>query len=72
VRVRLARVIATVERRSLTCNCLRVPNIGGRGNLAESCLEGIGFALQPFKDEAYLFYIRTQRVPRCKHTPLRL
>jgi hypothetical protein len=27
---------------------------------------------QPFKDEAYLFYIRTQCVPRCKHSPLRL
>jgi hypothetical protein len=25
-----------------------------------------------FKDEAYLFDIRTQRVPRCKHSPLRL
>jgi hypothetical protein len=24
------------------------------------------------KDEAYLFYIRTQCVPRCKHSPLRL
>jgi hypothetical protein len=24
----------------------------------------------PFKDEAYLFYIRTQCVPRCKHSPL--
>jgi hypothetical protein len=27
---------------------------------------------EPFKDEAYLFYIRTQCVPRCKHSPLRL
>jgi hypothetical protein len=27
---------------------------------------------QPFKEEAYLFYIRTQCVPRCKHSPLRL
>jgi Leu/Phe-tRNA-protein transferase len=26
----------------------------------------------PFKDEAYLFYIRTQCVPRCKHSPLQL
>jgi uncharacterized protein involved in response to NO len=26
----------------------------------------------PFKDEVYLFYIRTQCVPRCKHSPLRL
>jgi hypothetical protein len=26
----------------------------------------------PFKDEAYLFYIRTQCVPRCKHSSLRL
>jgi hypothetical protein len=26
----------------------------------------------PFKDEAYLFYIRTQLVPRCKHFPIRL
>jgi hypothetical protein len=25
-----------------------------------------------FKDEAYLFYIRTQCLPRCKHSPLRL
>jgi hypothetical protein len=25
---------------------------------------------QPFKDEAYLFYMRTQCVPRCKHSPL--
>jgi hypothetical protein len=25
-----------------------------------------------FKDEAYLLYIRTQRAPRCKHSPLRL
>jgi hypothetical protein len=25
-----------------------------------------------FKDEAYLFYIRIQLVPRCKHSPLRL
>jgi hypothetical protein len=24
------------------------------------------------KDEAYLFYIRTHCVPRCKHSPLRL
>jgi hypothetical protein len=29
-------------------------------------------ANQLFKDEAYLFYIRTQCVPRCKHSPLRL
>jgi hypothetical protein len=26
----------------------------------------------PFKDEAYVFYIRTQCVPRCKHSPRRL
>jgi hypothetical protein len=26
----------------------------------------------PFKNEAYLFYIRTQCVPCCKHSPLRL
>jgi hypothetical protein len=26
----------------------------------------------PFKGEAYLFSIRTQCVPRCKHSPLRL
>jgi hypothetical protein len=24
--------------------------------------------IEPFKDEAYLFYIRTQYVPRCKHS----
>jgi hypothetical protein len=26
----------------------------------------------PFKDEAYLFYIGTQCVPRCEHSPVRL
>jgi hypothetical protein len=26
----------------------------------------------PFKDKVYMFYIRTQYVPRCKHSPLRL
>jgi hypothetical protein len=27
-----------------------------------------GLSHKPFKDEAYLFYIRTQCVPRCKHS----
>jgi len=27
---------------------------------------------QPFKDKTCLFYIRSQCVPRCKHSPLRL
>jgi hypothetical protein len=29
-------------------------------------------SVYPFKDEACLFYIRTQCVPRCKHSPPRL
>jgi hypothetical protein len=28
--------------------------------------------INPLKDEAYLFYTSTQRIPRCKHSPLRL
>jgi hypothetical protein len=42
---------------------------------AESTEEAKGImqvGFQPFKDEAYLFYIRTECVPRCKHSPLRL
>jgi hypothetical protein len=27
---------------------------------------------QPFKDKAYLFYGRTQHIPRCKNSPLQL
>jgi hypothetical protein len=38
----------------------------------QESLENIKMQHQPFKDEAYLFYIRTQCVPRCKHSPLRL
>jgi hypothetical protein len=37
---------------------------------------GITFCMQTnalfFKDEAYLYYVRTRCVPRCKHSTLRL
>jgi hypothetical protein len=39
-------------------------------NVAER--EGEMTEITPIKDEACLFYIRTQCVPRCKHSPLRL
>jgi hypothetical protein len=35
-------------------------------------LISLGLEYLPIKDEAYLFYIRTQCVPRCKNSPLRL
>jgi hypothetical protein len=35
-------------------------------------LEKIKLKILTFKNEVYLFYIRTQCVPRCKHSPLRL
>jgi hypothetical protein len=43
-----------------------------RENFSLLCLHRQETCIQPFKDEAYLFYIRTQCVPRCKHSPLRL
>lgn len=41
VRVKLARVLTTLERRSLTCNRLQNPTVEGQGNLAESRLEAL-------------------------------
>jgi len=35
-------------------------------------LKNVKSLTQPFKDETYLLYIRTQSVPRSKHSPLRL
>jgi hypothetical protein len=41
-------------------------------SLNESVGNWVTVCLSPFKDAAYLFHIRTQCVPRCKHSPLRL
>ena len=37
-----------------------------------TCSQETSQLLLPFKDETYPRYIRTQSVPRCKHSPLRL
>jgi hypothetical protein len=52
-------------------------NVEGYGKICSVHMHMQGHYVEPgekgeFKDEAYLFYIRTQCVPRCKHSPPRL
>jgi hypothetical protein len=54
---------------------VRIPSGAGDLSCTQNVWTGSGAPhsrVEPFKDEAYLFYIRTQCVPRCKHSPLRL
>jgi hypothetical protein len=52
--------------------CFKIQRSRGKGSVSQVYLRIIWVCVNPLKTKSTLFYIRTQHVPRCKHSAPRL